>query len=195
MGQTNHGSASISIGYNITNTYVNTIVLSALNSGFSSSAPNAFYVGTMNTTGPGGSALPILVYNPGTSEILYNTNKTFIINHPINKDKYLVHACLEGPEVGVYYRGEGKITNNDYTTVFLPDYVDNLATDFTVQITPIYNGKLKMYSATEVIQNSFNVYGENGNFFWVVHGSRGNVNVEPNKKDVIVKGKEPYVWI
>jgi hypothetical protein len=70
-----------------------------------------------------------------------------------------------------------------------------LATDFTVQITPIYNGKLKMYSATEVIQNSFNVYGENGNFFWVVHGSRGNINIEPNKKDVIVKGKEPYLWI
>jgi len=193
VGQTNHGSASISIGYQITNTYVNTIVLSALNSGFTSSAPNSFYVGTMNSTN---SSAPFsLVYNTATSEILYNTTKTFIINHPINKDKYLVHACLEGPEVGVYYRGEGKITNNHYTTVFLPDYVDNLATDFTVQITPIYNGKLKMYSATEVIQNSFNVYGENGNFFWVIHGSRGNINIEPNKKDVIVKGKEPYLWI
>ena len=28
--------------------------------------------------------------------------KTFIIEHPQDTEKYLIHACLEGPEVGVY---------------------------------------------------------------------------------------------
>jgi len=41
--------------------------------------------------------------------------KTFIINHPLDDSKYLVHACLEGPEAGIYYRGDGEITNNEST--------------------------------------------------------------------------------
>jgi len=39
-------------------------------------------------------------------------SKTFVREHPLNKDKYLVHACLEGPEAGVYYRGERLITHS-----------------------------------------------------------------------------------
>ena len=62
--------------------------------------------------------------------------KTFIVDHPIDSDKYLVHACLEGPEAGVYYRGEAKIVDNKSTIVFLPDYVASLATNYTTHLTP-----------------------------------------------------------
>jgi len=137
----------------------------------------------------------VLIYNSSTNEVAYNPTKTFIIDHPLDTSKYLVHACLEGPEQGVYYRGEGQIENNMYTTIYLPNYIDNLAKDFTVQITPIYNGNIRSYSASEVVKNTFNVYGENGKFCWVVHGSRGPITVEPSKKDTIVKGSGPYVWI
>jgi hypothetical protein len=89
-----------------------------------------------------------MLYNTDTKEILVsstssstNWNKTFIIDHPDDDSKYLVHACLEGPEVGVYYRGKGEITNNEFVEISLPDYVTNLATDFTVQISPIHNSK------------------------------------------------------
>ena len=40
---------------------------------------------------------------------MHKKTKTFIIDHPIDKNKYLVHGCLEGPEFGVYYRGKSEI--------------------------------------------------------------------------------------
>ena len=123
-------------------------------------------------------------------------NKTFVIDHPINPDKYLVHACLEGPEAGVYYRGKGEIINNNYTTITLPSYVSNLAIDFTIQITPIYNNKMiQTYNVSEVIDNEFKVFGENGKFFWIVYGLRSTFEVEPNKNQVSVQGSGPYLWI
>jgi len=107
-----------------------------------------------------------------------------------------VHACLEGPEVGVYYRGEGKITNNSSVTILLPDYVDKLATNFTVQLTPIYSGKkIEQLYSSRVQNNSFTVYGENTSFYWLVHGKRGDINVEPYKVHTEVKGTGPYRWI
>jgi hypothetical protein len=124
------------------------------------------------------------------------TNKTFVIDHPIKENKYLVHACLEGPEAGVYYRGKGEITNGESVNILLPDYVKSLATDFTIQITPIYNEKkMEQLYTSEVKNNSFTVYGENTKFFWLVHGKRTNIEVEPLKLNVKVKGTGPYKWI
>jgi hypothetical protein len=39
------------------------------------------------------------------------------------------------------------------------------------------------------------VYGDNCEFFWVVHGKRGTIDVEPLKTDVVVEGEGPYKWI
>jgi hypothetical protein len=122
--------------------------------------------------------------------------KTFVIDHPINKDKYLVHACLEGPEAGVYYRGIGEITNGNSVLVQLPEYVDALASDFNIQVTGIYDGtKVRVYNVSLIEQGSFTVYGENGAFHWLVIGRRSEIEVEPNKSDVVVKGDGPYLWI
>ena len=70
----------------------------------------------------------------------------------------------------------------------------NLAKDFTVQITPIYNGKVKMYNVSEVENNTFTVYGENGKFNWHATGNRQDIFVEPDKKDIEVKGEGPYKY-
>lgn len=144
----------------------------------------------------------LLMYDASTSTTyranttsLTNIGKTFIIEHPTNENKYLVHACLEGPEAGVYYRGKGEITNNESVEVVLPHYVEKLAYDFTVQVTPIYGNKIVTLNASEVENNTFRVYGENAKFHWVVYGSRQEVNVEPNKADVNVKGDGPYLYI
>jgi hypothetical protein len=139
----------------------------------------------------------VLVYNNSTSEIRYNTTKTFVIDHPINENKYLVHACLEGPESGVYYRGKGEIINNHSVTVILPDYVNYLATNLTVHLTSIYNGQTitKPLQYSEVENNSFTVYGENGKFSWFVYGKRSDIEVEPDKESVEVNGQGPYKWI
>jgi hypothetical protein len=122
-------------------------------------------------------------------------SKSFIIEHPTDPNKYLVHVCLEGPEAGVYYRGVGEITNNTKTVILLPNYVKDLAHDFTVQITGVYNGKVRAYNFTEIENNAFTVYGENGKFHWLVIGKRHDIVVEPFKTDVVLKGDGPYLWI
>jgi hypothetical protein len=121
--------------------------------------------------------------------------KSFIIDHPDDSSKYLVHVCLEGPEAGVYYRGKGEIVNNECMEIALPDYVKNLAFDFTINVTPIYSGKIVTLNASEVENNKFKVYGENAAFHWIVYGKRYDIIVEPNKNEVNVKGEGPYLYM
>lgn len=142
----------------------------------------------------------VVIYNTTSKQIEYNssTSKTFVIDHPLEKNKYLVHACLEGPEAGVYYRGKGEIKENDCTTIILPSYVSSLAKNFTIHITLIYEpiNKNKIYEASELIDNnSFNVYGPKGKFYWIVYGERLYIETEPNKFETTVKGSGPYLYI
>jgi hypothetical protein len=102
---------------------------------------------------------------------------------------------LEGPEAGVYYRGIGEILDDQQTTIILPYYVEKLAYDFTIQITPIYNGKINILNSSEVTNNAFTVYGDNCKFYWNVTGKRFDIDIEPLKSSVDVKGDGPYLYI
>ena len=53
---------------------------------------------------------------------------------------------------------------------------------------------LSDFEVTEIKDNKFNVYGDNGSFYWLVHGKRLDLDVEPNKKDIIIKGDGPYLY-
>jgi hypothetical protein len=124
--------------------------------------------------------------------------KTFIIDHPRDSSKHLIHACIEGPEAGVYYRGRGEIINNKSTEIILPEYVESLAKDFTIEVTHIYDGTPpKSYSVSEILYGRFTVYGVNGSFYWQVTGVRSNIIVEPDKDETNVRGNTdgPYLWI
>ena len=192
-GQTNQGSNAVAIGNRAGefSQYPNSIILNA--SGVA-----------LNTTDSGLYASPLrsnavstqsgmLFYNTGTSEIQYiESSKTFVIDHPVDPDRYLVHACLEGPEAGVYYRGESKIDQAS-VVVRLPEYVESLARDFTVHVTPI--GEPRLLGTSRVTGGQFTVYGPPGEFFWVVYGKRGSIEVEPMKKEVRLSGEGPYKWI
>lgn len=158
--------------------------------------------GCRGDTGPTGS-FPVPTSAAGVAGVVsytggayyYNSAKTFVINHPTDSAKLLVHGCLEGPEAGVYYRGKEEIINNEYVEVILPHYVEHLAKDFTVHITPIYSGKIVNLNASEVEQNKFRVYGTNTKFHWLVHGKRSDIEVEPDKNTADVKGSGPYLYI
>jgi hypothetical protein len=142
--------------------------------------------------------LSSLVYNTTTSKISYNSGKTFVIGHPTIPTKYLVHGCLEGPEVGIYYRGKSFITNNSNVTIELPEYVNQIGYEFTIQITKIYSGKEsfgKPYEVQEVTNGKFTVYGSNGGFYWLVHAKRNDIDVEPNIEDYNLHGNGPYTYI
>lgn len=61
--------------------------------------------------------------------------KPFDIPHPSKKGHRLRHVSLEGPEIGVYYRG----SLNGNGVIEIPDYWDNLIdlTSITVNLTPV----------------------------------------------------------
>lgn len=63
------------------------------------------------------------------------TNKSFVIDHPTKPGKKLRYGSLEGPENGVYVRGELKDSN----TIETPDHWEGLVypDSFTVTLTPI----------------------------------------------------------
>jgi hypothetical protein len=143
------------------------------------------------------STIPIISLNAG-AYYLNGVPKTFVIDHPTKNDKYLVHACLEGPEAGVYYRGEAKITNNISTIVILPDYLETLATNYTTHLTPIYDDnddEQINLKCSRVKNNKFTVYGKNCSFYWLVYGERFKIDTEPLKINTSVKGEGPYKWI
>jgi hypothetical protein len=153
----------------------------------------------VNPLGATGESGHPIVYDPSSQKVSYAPSKTFIIDHPTDEDKFLVHACLEGPEAGVYYRGKASITNNEKLTIVLPKYVDKLATNLTVYLTQIYEDDKKnsevVLKTSEVENNQFTVYGSNCKFFWMVYGERNSIEVEPLKSKVEVQGSGPYKWV
>ena len=156
--------------------------------------------GTTGPTGPAGNTGPTGPTGPkgpskkgATGPTGPDGVKTFVIPHPTNDDKYLVHVCLEGPESGVYYRGTGEITNSKSVDIQLPDYCADLAVEFTVHVSAIYDGTIKTYNCSPVVNNGFTVYGENGAFHWSAIGKRKEVEVECDK-DVTVYRDGPYTY-
>jgi len=197
----NQGTNSIAIGYKAGSIlcHDHSIILNATGDDLSSPWDEGFFVAPLNSDSIAtydGATFASLAYDIANKEIIYNTKpKTFIIDHPIDKTRHLVHACLEGPESGVYYRGKGEITNNEFVTIILPNYITAFANELTNYVTAIYDGKVKSFAVSDIDKTGkFNVYGENGKFNWVVFGKRGSINIEPLKSETNVKGFGPYNW-
>jgi hypothetical protein len=97
--------------------------------------------------------------------------KKFDIPHPIKEGYRLVHTCLEGPEIGVYYRG--RLT--DSNVIELPDYWRGLVDPetITISLTPhsfyqeLYVKNIEWGCRINIVNNaggpvdcSYIVYGE-----------------------------------
>lgn len=108
--------------------------------------------------------------------------KSFMTSHPLRPDAALIHACLEGPENGVFYRGRGSLKNGK-AVVELPDYFALLTghKDVTVLVTPIADskGKWSDVAPTDVKDGKFTVFckggGEDCSFSWVVFSIRDDI--------------------
>jgi hypothetical protein len=115
--------------------------------------------------------------DPGTNytlEIngsLAATTKSFLIDHPTKEGMKLRYGSLEGPENGVYVRGQ--LTGN---TIELPDYWTGLVDEdtITVSLTPI--GKMQDLWVEDIIDNVVVVGGENVNCFYTVFAERKDVD-------------------
>jgi hypothetical protein len=194
-GQNSQGTSAIAIGsyagYNTQQAF--SIVIDASATSIATSfqvTQQGFYVRPIRNSSDG--AQQCLTYDTNTREITRNTAKTFVIDHPLDDNKYLVHGCLEGPEIGVYYRGEGKITNDESVEISLPNYTKNFS-NFSIQITPI--NSTNIYGVSRVNHGKFKVFGKNGEFFWFAFATRDTINVEPNKYVTVIKGDGPYKYI
>ena len=174
----------------------------------------AFGVSYMNIDYAGGNMFMEFNTNGVNAELVIpnNGSKTFVIDHPLIAEKYLVHACLEGPEAGVYYRGTATIpAGANFAEITLPHYTQALATEFTVHVTPVIlddKAEFKSLAVSRVHAGKFKVYRKKTNKFWfmrkktapqqfdyLVFGKRAAIDIEPLKTEVEVKGQGPYKWI
>jgi hypothetical protein len=200
-GLTNQGQNAIAIGIGAgqTSQPSDSIILNAKATQLDA-ATSGFFVNPV-TADPAGDPAPTsggMYYHKATHEIKYNDSKTFVIDHPLDPQRYLVHACLEGPEAGVYYRGESELIDVE-TRITLPDYVHDMADNFTVQLTQILRGPEDSFArlgATRVDDDgSFTVRGDPCAFAWHVHGTRQYIDTAPLKTEVHVVGDGPYRYI
>ena len=131
--------------------------------------------------------------------------KTFVIDHPTDPARYLVHGTLEGPEGAVFYRGEGELLNGR-AEITLPAYFEALTRPAgrTVQLTAIdgFDPLTVETKGGAVIANGrftvrSNVARSRQRFHWQVMAVRADVDpllVEPRKDEYEVHGVGPYTY-
>ncbi len=112
----------------------------------------------------------------GTFKTVAAPFKQFDIPHPTKEGFRLVHTCLEGPEIGVYYRG----TLYDSNVIELPEYWRGLvdAESITVHLTPkgiyqeLFYEIIEWGSKIKVINNS----GSKINCSYIIYAERKDVD-------------------
>jgi hypothetical protein len=100
--------------------------------------------------------------------------KSFDIPHPTRKNKRLVYGALEGPEHGIYCRGESK----ELKVLLPPEWRAMVNTkEVTVQITPIGEWQPLYFKK---LHSNWLHFGcgderENVHFYWEIKGERTDV--------------------
>lgn len=126
--------------------------------------------------------------------------KSFVIPHPADPTRWLVHGCIEGPTADVLYRGEAVIVDGR-AVVELPGYFEAATRPDgrQVQLTPV--NELCMVAASTIEGGRFTVRcsGPDGTrVAWLVTAIRADVDpfdVEPLRSDAEVRGDGPYRYI
>ncbi|SDL72925.1 hypothetical protein SAMN05421874_12816 [Nonomuraea maritima] len=123
--------------------------------------------------------------------------KSFIIPHPDDPDRWLIHACTESPHNGVEYWGTAQLDERGEAHVELPAYFEGLTEveERAVFITAMGTGRSSA-SATYPLDGQFSIYGVPGErVAWQVKAVRSDVppvKVEPRRDEVNVAGFGPY---
>ncbi len=134
-----------------------------------------------------------------------NVFKTFIVEHPLDQDKYIVHATLEGPEGAVYYRGTSQLCNGK-VTISLPPYFEAFTrkehrTIILTNIDGFDRIAVQSIEGEKIKDGKFIVISDNPEssqqFDWEVKAVRADgpkLQAEPSKQDLQVGGFGPYTF-
>jgi hypothetical protein len=108
--------------------------------------------------------------------------KNFKIVNPFDPTTWLVHGSLEGPENGVYYRGEDVTDSDGNAEIALPDYFEALTTPEgrTVLLTQLFeddSADFAQLMAGRVVNGKFRVRSSVPaiKFCWMVNAVRADV--------------------
>jgi hypothetical protein len=110
-------------------------------------------------TGIALSASAVTVNLTGGSFTVSGGAKNFSVPDPLDESKIITHSCLEGPEVGVFYRGE-VTTENGRGEVTLPDYFEGMTftEDRSVMLTQIDDQEeFALLAASRITDGKFRV--------------------------------------
>lgn len=149
-----------------------------------------------------GSPQGLIIANLQTSPPIF---KTFIIDHPDDAARYLVHATLEGPEGAVYYRGSARLVNGR-AEVVLPAYFESLTrregrTVLLTNVDGFDTLAVRRTAGERVRDGRFIVESDNPasaqEFDWEVKAVRADgppLEIEPKRTSVGVGGFGPYTY-
>ena len=125
---------------------------------------------------------------------IHNANKSIFFTGKHNIDK--INSLNDSYD--------NKSDDNKSVDIYLADYVDHIATDFTINLTAkmsdnMYIPRFPCLIATRIIGGKFTVYSDITpcDFNYIVFGKRQTIEVEPMKALTCVKGDKdsPYKWI
>lgn len=127
-----------------------------------------------------------------------NTIKSFIIPHPLDEDRWLIHGCTESPHNGVEYWGTTVLDDLGVAEVELPGYFEALtAHDGRAVLLTGMGDAIMSPTATYPKDGRFAVHGIPGQTVsWLVKAIRKDVPpvfVEPRRDEVNVHGTAPYL--
>ena len=142
------------IGFFQSGAEVMTISFGKVGIGTQNPIANLDVVGTVNCSG-----VLSVTGNLKVDGSLNAATKLFVIPHPLHgEEQLLVHSCLEGPEIAVYYRGSGRL-HQGRATIRLPDYFEALTRldSRTVLLTPkfVADEPITLLAVSEVEMGSF----------------------------------------
>ena len=116
-------------------------------------------------------------------------DKNFLIEHPTDPDKLLVHSCVEAPERLNIYSGNVVTDSAGYATVKLPDYFNALNIDYRYQLTVLGDSFARAIVCKEVTaEGKFRIRTDipGTKVSWQVSGIRNDAYARANPfRDVL----------
>ncbi|NLL29082.1 MAG: hypothetical protein GX259_09820 [Bacteroidales bacterium] len=123
--------------------------------------------------------------------------KSFVIEHPKQKDKLIKHYCIEAPRAINMYRGNVVLDGNGEAIVQLPDYFELINANYSYHLTPI-GAYANLYIKEKIKDGKFKIAGGSANMevSWTVYADRNDDYMKKNRNtqtDVIDKNSYPFL--